>query len=291
MKKIFFVSSVVVCLSFTLTSHKPTFKKKFKGPDNFVFIPSGKSQIKGESYSFNAFWMMDHEVTNFEYYSFLKQLLLDGRAEDFKVATLDTTQWSEIGGFYKPMQEFYSTHPSYANYPVVNVSKEGAELFCNYLTNHYQSIYGKVISKFRLPTKHEWIYAAKGGNSKNIYAWNGNYLRNASGDILANFCMFGDENITATKNGFEIVKDSTNVDLAFDDGAYIIATTKSYWPNDFGLYNMSGNVSELVSDENVMMGGDWHTPGHDIRIESTQEYKGASPYSGFRVVLSHLEID
>jgi formylglycine-generating enzyme len=102
-------------------------------------------------------------------------------------------------------------------------------------------------SKFRLPTEAEWEFAAKANNENreyNImrgrkkYAWNGKYTRSKSkkskGDQLANFKQ-GKGNYSGI-SGWS------------SDGADIPAKIRSYAPNGFGLYDMSGNVAEWVSD-------------------------------------------
>ncbi len=106
---------------------------------------------------------------------------------------------------------------------------------------------GILTTKFRLPTEVEWEYAAKAivedreynnirGRKK--YAWNGKYTRNKSkktkGDQLANF-----------KQG---KGDYSGVPGWSNDGADITIEVKSYDPNAYGLYDMSGNVAEWVSD-------------------------------------------
>ncbi|MFA8300764.1 MAG: gliding motility lipoprotein GldJ [Hyphomicrobiales bacterium] len=106
---------------------------------------------------------------------------------------------------------------------------------------------GILLPKFRLPTEAEWEYAALSliGNSlyeriveRRRYPWNGSYVRTDErtyeGSFLANF-----------KRGRG---DYMGVAGNLNDFADIPAPVGSYWPNDFGLYNMAGNVSEWVFD-------------------------------------------
>lgn len=106
---------------------------------------------------------------------------------------------------------------------------------------------GVISPKYRLPSEAEWEYAALGLSelrSYNVhrgrkkYPWDGQYTRSGKrqvrGDQLANF-----------KQG---KGDYGGIAGWSDDGADITAQVKSYAPNDYGLYDMAGNVAEWVAD-------------------------------------------
>ena len=64
----------------------------------------------------------------------------------------------------------------------------------------------------------------------------------------------------------------------------------SDWPNDFGLYNMSGNVAEMLSEKGITKGRSWMSTKENIEINARNKYDGvALPFIGFRYFAEIIE--
>ncbi|MDR2026910.1 MAG: formylglycine-generating enzyme family protein [Prevotellaceae bacterium] len=130
-----------------------------------------------------------------------------------------------------PYAKYYFWHPAYDHYPVVGVSWRQATAFCHWRSYHakekkYRSQYPS--QEYRLPTEAEYEYAARGGLQAGLYPWGGPYNANSSGCFLANF--------KPQRGDYAI------------DGFTRTAPVAQYEPNEYGLYDMAGNVAEWVND-------------------------------------------
>lgn len=211
----------------------------------------------------------------------------------------DTTVWIKdfVYSYNEPMHNDYFSHPAYQDYPVVGVSWTQAVAFCNWRTNYKNSYQRKKgepnVSRFRLPNEGEWEYAARGGIPSGTYPWGSPYLLNDRACFLANFKPL-------------------RGDYAVDQAVYTVEA-KSYYPNDYNLYNMSGNVAEWTNSSynsesyeyvaslnpnmsfpnekrKVVRGGSWKDVAYFLRVSSRDyEYSDTSrSFIGFRTVQDYL---
>jgi len=211
----------------------------------------------------------------------------------------DTTVWIKDFNYSynEPMHNDYFSHTAYDNYPVVGVTWGQAKAFANWRTKYLNDFRKKKkeanVNFFRLPSEAEWEYAARGGIEGGTYPWGGPYAKDDRACFLANFKPF-------------------RGDYAADEALYTVEAD-AYEPNDYGLYNMSGNVAEWVNTSydpasyeyissmspnvynsdnmrKVVRGGSWKDVSYYLQV-STRDYEysdSARSYIGFRTVQDFL---
>ena len=218
----------------------------------------------------------------------------------------DTTCW--VNDFENAYNEkyvrMYFSHAGYNDYPVVGVSWEQANAFCAWRTEYLRRSLGKqgvYVEPYRLPTEAEWEYAARAGKDENKYPWSGELpMEEKEGCFYANLKPMEGNYVK--------------------DGNIITSRAGNYSPNDFGLYDMAGNVSEwtstsftesidkMTSDLNpeyrynaakedpykmtrkIVRGGSWKDAAHNVRSDLRMwEYQNEQrSYIGFRCVRSSV---
>jgi len=212
----------------------------------------------------------------------------------------DTTVWvKDFNYSYNdPMHQDYYHHQAYNDYPVVGVNWSQAKAFCSWRTKKKNDFLNTkknsiAVPYFRLATEAEWEYAARGGLQYATYPWGGPYTTSDRGCFLANF--------KPSRGDYAV------------DGALYTMEAKSFNPNDYGLYNMAGNVSEWTNTayseasyyigstmnpnveitknkRKVIRGGSWKDVAYFLQV-STRDYEYADTarsYIGFRTVQDYL---
>ncbi|NOY38426.1 MAG: SUMF1/EgtB/PvdO family nonheme iron enzyme [Chlorobi bacterium] len=218
----------------------------------------------------------------------------------------DTLVWIRdfTYSYNEPWANMYFWHPSFDDYPVVGVTWKQASAFSIWRTNYLNEYLAKegnaFVQEYRLPSEAEWEYAARGGLDLSMYPWGGIYTRNDKGCFLANFKPLRGNYI--------------------DDGSLVANKVGSYELNEFGLYDMAGNVAEWTSsayDESAYMfthdmnpdykynalpdepavmkrkvirGGSWKDIAYYLQVSTrTYEYQdSAKSFIGFRNVRSYM---
>lgn len=220
----------------------------------------------------------DHELSNGEYKEFRNALMNIGDFSSLKTTEPDSVRWNDRSAYNGPYVLHYHRHPAYSKYPAVNLSYEAAVKYCSWLTEEYNKHPKRKFKKvlFKLPTESEWELAAQAGNSQSNYPWKEEGYTNMDGNILCNF---------------NLQKESTDTSSnALNSDAYITAPVNTYWPNNFGIYNMSGNVAEMLEEKGTTKGGSWIDGPEAIKIKSKAKFDGkGKPYIGFRYFMVVIE--
>jgi len=281
---------LLTCIAVLLLSSFNARKKgKLKIPEEFTMIPGGNVSLPGKNDSDSmiritlpGFYMSKYEVTNVQYRQFFTEASVGMSNADKSIIACDTVGWRQLSTYNEPFVKYYYSHGAYNNYPVVNISYEGAIKYCEWLQQKIQRDNPEFDIEVKLPTKKQWIWAAMGGHSQAMFPWGNYYLRNRKGEPLCNFKRVNDQAIYRNrKTGKPEVADSIN----YSSIGYFTASVKSYYPNDFGLYNMCGNAAEIIQERGICMGGSWNDYGGDVQIRSEANYDKSSPTVGFRPII------
>ncbi len=254
-----------------------------EGP-NLVFIEGGRTVLGSfeedlmnrndnveRAVTVASFYMDETEIANIHWLEYLYYIRLDSSREFYESSLPDTTVWARDLAYNDPYVDHYLRYPGFRYYPVVGVSWKQANDYCNWRTTvvnlklaqdagleevtlaesgseRIPLESGVVLPNYRLPTEAEWEYAAQAligvqwldenQTHRRLYPWDGHSLRNPYGKKMGYFLA----NFKRGRGDYAGIAGKLN------DGAMITTYIYDYPPNEFGLYNMSGNVNEWVWD-------------------------------------------
>jgi len=231
--------------------------------DNMVLIPSGTFQMgstDGENdekplhtVAVSSFYLSKYEVTVAEFRTFIEASGYRTDAEkEGSSRGYEGTEWKDVKD--RNWRHDPEGKPAPDNHPVINVSWNDTQEYARWLSQ-------KTGYSYRLPTEAEWEYTAGNGARHTKYSWGDGGPNGKNGGNVA------DE----SKNPSSGSVWSTKFD-GFNDGYWYTAPVGSYNPNDFGLFDMTGNVWEWCSD---WYGSDYYakSPSKDPTGPSSGSYR------------------
>ncbi len=254
------IRAFFLVLIFSLLTFSFTLRKK-------EFVPPGTVKYN------DTLFVDQTEISNFSWreYELWMRTKYGKDSPEHNACKPDTLAWLDKSVYYEPFANLYYWHPAFRDYPVVGISYEQALAYCKWRTervrNHLAILKKNTLVEFeyRLPTKQEW----------ETLSYNGQFELGNDG--------YNDKGMRKFNCMWE--PDSTKKKLANDvDNADVTAPVLSYWKNFFGLYNMIGNVAEMVSEKGICKGGSWRHRLEQCRVGNDIPYEKPTSWLGFRCV-------
>jgi len=231
------------------------------------FIPPGTTQIS------ENFFADETEVSNGawqEYEASIKTKYGKNSAE-YAAALPDTLVWRQKNSYNEPYVQYYYRHPAYKDFPVVGISYEQANAFCKWRTEKVKQFYliahkKEINCEYRLPTQQEWemladiapsVISKKGLNEKGLPTFNHRWMTDS---IYKKY-------LNEKKIGLDVT-----------------APVYSYWKNTYGLFNLYGNVAEMINEKGICKGGGWCHLLDECRAGKNMVYEKPTSWLGFRCV-------
>jgi formylglycine-generating enzyme required for sulfatase activity len=251
------------------------------------------------------------EITNLNWLEYIYYLYHDSTHAIYKQALPDTTVWLAYGDTLKV--KHYLRYTSFRSFPVVGITQEQAMAYCTWrsiaATEHYNQSEKKkhdglqadqkAIFKFRLPTEAEWMKAASGHLSSEEYPFG-----------VIEYLIAGSIQGKA-KNLYERTNKTVDYDIFLNDlkefrrekkepSFNLVKSFKDYFQygdysprsindkrsiaNPTGVFDMIGNVAELVQESDFVKGGSWAHDLESSKIKKRQAYNEPAAWIGFRCI-------
>ncbi len=223
-----------------------------------------------------GYFVDETEISNFNWveYMYWHQKKFGKESPEYIATLPDTSVWGQL----KELEANYLRHPGFRDFPVVGVSHQQAVHFCkwrskmvntyiyirdNKVEYHSDSTYDEApqLFQYRLPTEEEWKQMAE---------------------------------FPLTEKAMKKISKSQEEDCNFykkgEKGVInMLKPNHSYYPNSAGVYNIYGNVAEMISEEGYVYGGSWVHFKKDAKNNNGIKYDQPTDWIGFRCVCDRVK--
>jgi hypothetical protein len=289
-------------------SLKKIFLEKLLSFDKDVYtkVVEGQVTYGSEIKPVYPFAMRNSAVTNLEYKIFLADLVQNGKTSELNKALVRTGNWNNYS--CPRLASVYFQDSRYNDFPVVNVSREGMLLYCEWLEEQVNQAYllthPKADSlKVRLPGDFEWLYAIRAGYSR-------------LPDCSSGYNTIYDSREGLVDKSFlkrlALIRKRDRSKLTYVDGLYAINRygmseneiinifenglsycADSLKPGEAGkvlkYLGKAGHVSELIRDvkgRTIVIGSCWASKEEYMKMVGEFNSYSASPFVGFRFIVT-----
>ncbi|MFM7301148.1 MAG: formylglycine-generating enzyme family protein, partial [Crocinitomicaceae bacterium] len=257
---------------------------------------SAESHKKDKSLVLSNFYFSKYEVTNDMYIQFLNAITDSVIRNKYTPRDENWTSETDLLQY-----QHYSTQ--FPNHPVVNITKEAMMAFCSWLTELYNKDPKRKYEyvEFTLPSAKQQLRAMTGDLDMASFSWGGPFVHNAKGEYMMNFNPLLDYEVydesklaldlNYRKEQLPILRRSRAL-----DGFELTAPVNSYYPSRFGIHNTNGNVAEVVSNSDYVLGGSFASMGWNCSNDMFFDHWSSeslpekislpSPQVGFRFVMT-----
>ena len=273
-------------------------------------------KIKGTLYA------SDVELDNRSFWAYMEYLRKNGYEDLFNQGLSDLSEFDDVtkawlGNYlYSPENvvalEAKRRGGDYLDYPVINITYETAKAYCEWLSFQYNAQtkrkYRKVL--FRLPSKEEWTIAALGFKEFSSWTLNENTVKAKPREGKGDYDPYSLSEHTISYpwglNAWDLRNSILNSHDCYlanvlapqdivcpagikGDGWALSSPVATYFANGFGLYDVVGNISEMINEPGVAMGGSWNHAAEESTIISENRYEGKDISTGFRLFMEVIE--
>ena len=268
LKRISVALLLILLLASFLFPAKEKKRKIKKGPPNTIWLR-------------DTVYMDETEVRNLDYREYINWLRNKyGDAEPYLVKKNlpDTLLWKKPDSYMAELANSYFSSPAYKHFPVVGVSWQQAKDFCLWRTERLKENlkHAKEQNKkiefpdniedfyFRLPTIEEWEYAAYAGMDTAKY-------------------LFGYEFLSDSE---QVIKVNVKYNYNHATKSEVGLPEETEWglPNDYGFFDMIGNVAEMTNEKGISKGGSYKHYLDQCHIRDSILYPVPATWLGFRCV-------